>query len=784
MSTKRCELFGRRTLRGGSAFFIALIGVVLVASLTGSGRGHVSAHPALSSDDESWVQTVENIAASGFSFTGSQSSDSVSSDTARQALDKCLRAGLDTGQARYDVLGHCALVALAADKDPNAETDGDDVLVGVLELTVDPRTQAKTAAANALPVANAVLSAQGFSNDEIGQLQGQLLGCLSSYTLLTGLSTPGGVDDTTHVYVSDEAMVECLNEVGALGATDLSALQVTAPTLASLGCPDSVALNTAITCTPVLAFLAPGAVYSWSAPGSSDPADSKPTFTASYSGGGVMTITLSVWNRPGDNTTQATLSASVTVLLGAPVVTSLRCQTPATINVATQCAALVADATTVSPSTTWTWTASNGSAGSQGQQGTGITFTATGDQMVTLTACNPPGGEANCVTVTQPVTVTSTPAPTINSIGCSPQQGAAPLGVYCTASVGGVADGFTETWSAPGGDTATGQGPSFGTNYAKQGTYTITFHTCNGAVCAQDQTFNVTVTGSQAPKLGAITCAPSAPNVGDSVSCSVAFDQSNPPTSIGWQSTGTPASGTGTPFVTKFSSTGTQTVTVVACVGDPSVGTNCATTSLPIVVGQAVGQVGPPMCAPPSPSTGAPVTCTVSVDQLHPPSSITWSAPGGSPSNGTGATFLTGFSNPGPAPVSVTACFGGNASGCTTQNTSVNVVQGSANGPASITGTWNANNGVWSFTQSGGSVTGSIAFSGGAGSATFSGTISNGTVQLNWQCGHDCPVVPSGGTVTLMVASNGCSMQGTYTSNAQGTYVGSGPLSMTKQGCR
>src|SRR5207302_174394 len=55
-------------------------------------------------------------------------------------------------------------------------------------------------------------------------------------------------------------------------------------------------------------------------------------------------------------------------------------------------------------------------------------------------------------------------------------------------------------------------------------------------------------------------------------------------------------------------------------------------------------------------------------------------------------------------------------------------------GPASITGTWDANNGVWTFTQSGNTVTASIVFSGGLGSANLQGTISNGMIQSTWQC--------------------------------------------------
>jgi hypothetical protein len=100
-----------------------------------------------------------------------------------------------------------------------------------------------------------------------------------------------------------------------------------------------------------------------------------------------------------------------------------------------------------------------------------------------------------------------------------------------------------------------------------------------------------------------------------------------------------------------------------------------------------------------------------------------------------------------------------------------------------ISGTWDANNGVYTFTQNGSSVSATIAFSGGLGSATLQGTLNNGTVQATWSCNSDCPVPGSHGTVTLTVSSNGCKMQGSYVSMVGSQTTGTGPLTMTKRGC-
>lgn len=111
---------------------------------------------------------------------------------------------------------------------------------------------------------------------------------------------------------------------------------------------------------------------------------------------------------------------------------------------------------------------------------------------------------------------------------------------------------------------------------------------------------------------------------------------------------------------------------------------------------------------------------------------------------------------------------------------------GGTQGPArsgTISGTWDANNGVYTFTQNGNSVSASIAFSGGLGSATLQGTINGNTVQSTWQCNSDCPVPGSHGTVTLTVSSNRCSMQGSYVSMVGDMQTGTGPLTMTKRGC-
>ena len=103
--------------------------------------------------------------------------------------------------------------------------------------------------------------------------------------------------------------------------------------------------------------------------------------------------------------------------------------------------------------------------------------------------------------------------------------------------------------------------------------------------------------------------------------------------------------------------------------------------------------------------------------------------------------------------------------------------------PSGIAGTWDADNGVWTFTQSGSSVTGSIQFSGGQGSATLQGTFSNGMLKSTWHCNSDCAVPSSGGTVTLTLSSDGCTLTGTYVSVVDGMTTGTGPLTMIKRGC-
>ena len=103
--------------------------------------------------------------------------------------------------------------------------------------------------------------------------------------------------------------------------------------------------------------------------------------------------------------------------------------------------------------------------------------------------------------------------------------------------------------------------------------------------------------------------------------------------------------------------------------------------------------------------------------------------------------------------------------------------------PGSLTGTWDANNGVYVFTQSGSSVTATIQFSGGQGSATLAGTISGGVLQSTWHCNSDCAIPSSGGTVSLTLSSSGCMLQGSYVSVVDGMTTGTGPLNMTKRGC-
>src|SRR5207253_7402615 len=112
--------------------------------------------------------------------------------------------------------------------------------------------------------------------------------------------------------------------------------------------------------------------------------------------------------------------------------------------------------------------------------------------------------------------------------------------------------------------------------------------------------------------------------------------------------------GTGASYTTTFATKGTFSVTLNVTDANRkfTVQTiSVAVTPQPIVITASCNNA----------QVGAPVNCSASATGGTAPISFAWSAPGGTPSSGTGSTFTTSYSTTGTKSINVTATDGNNA---------------------------------------------------------------------------------------------------------------------------
>ncbi len=133
------------------------------------------------------------------------------------------------------------------------------------------------------------------------------------------------------------------------------------------------------------------------------------------------------------------------------------------------------------------------------------------------------------------------------------------------------------TWTAAGGTPASGNGSTFQTSFAAEGTYLISLKACIGSNCIEDvQQINVVAGSSGQQGSGqssggetkfsvSIECA-SQMEVGQQLGCSFRYNRT--PNTIEWSADGgTPASGSDSSFQTTFGTVGQYSISLKACMG-------------------------------------------------------------------------------------------------------------------------------------------------------------------------------------------------------------------------
>src|SRR5207249_1324759 len=277
--------------------------------------------------------------------------------------------------------------------------------------------------------------------------------------------------------------------------------------------------------------------------------------------------------------------------------------------------------------------------------GTGASYTTTfatkGTFSVTLNVT-----DANRKFTVQTISVVVAGQPIVDNGSCGAATAGKP--VTCTAAPTGGTTPYTITWRSTG-TPATGTGASYTTTFATKGTFSVTLNVTDANRAFTIQTISVTVTGQPIVDNGSCGAA----TAGKPVTCTASPTGGTTPYTISWKSTGTPATGTGASYTTTFATKGTFSVTLNVTDANRkfTVQTiSVAVTGQPIVITASCNNA----------AVNSPVNCNASATGGTSPITFAWSAPGGTPSSGTGATFTTSYSTTGTKSINVTATDGNN----------------------------------------------------------------------------------------------------------------------------
>ena len=442
-----------------------------------------------------------------------------------------------------------------------------------------------------------------------------------------------------------------------------AATAVQAPVVDSISCtPASPKVAEFVTCTATLSGSAP-ASYSWSGGAWSG---SSATYNTSFSSSGSKTVSLTVTNAAGSDTDSVTVTVAAAAVQ-APVIDSVSCS-PAwpTANEPVTCTATLSGGAPASYS--WSGGASHSNLASN--LATYVTsFSSAGSKTVSLTATNAAGSDSESITVTV-VAVTAQSPPQWGHFSCSPTSPTVNQSVTCTA---GLRVGAPASWvwsgGASSGATSSGSSSTYTTSFDSVGSQRISFVATNplgSTSYGRTVTVVAAVPVVQAPAIDSISCSPSKPTVGDTITCTATLSGGAPnsyPNPYFW-SGGALNSSLAT-YNTSFSSTGAKTISLTV--------TNSAgsdTDSVTLTVAAATGSapvVDSVSCSPASPTVDQSVTCTATLSGGA-PTTYAWS---GGASNGSSAAYNTSFSSAGSKTVSLTVT---NSAGSDTDSVTVTVV--------------------------------------------------------------------------------------------------------------
>ncbi|TMI19997.1 PKD domain-containing protein, partial [Candidatus Bathyarchaeota archaeon] len=400
---------------------------------------------------------------------------------------------------------------------------------------------------------------------------------------------------------------------------------VTGPTSGTVG--TSVTFNAAATggTTPY--------TFSWTAVGGNPASGTGASFTTTYSVKGTYVVNATVTDF---NAKKAFKTASITIN-PLPLADSVTGPISGTVGTSVTFNAAATGGTTPY---TFSWTAIGGSPAS----GTGASFTTTysvkGTYIVNATVTDFNGAKAFKL-----ASITINPLPLADTV-TGPASGTVGTSVTFNAAATGGTTPYTFTWTAVGGSPASGSGASFTTTYSVKGTYVVnaTVTDFNGAKAFK----TASITVNPLPLADTVT-GPATGTVGTAVTFNAAATGGTTPYTFTWTAVGgNPASGSGASFTTTYSVKGTYTVNATVTDFNAKKAFKLATITInPLPLADTV-------TGPASGTVGTSVAFNAAATGGTTPYTFAWTAVGGSPASGTGASFTTTYSVKGTYTVNAT----------------------------------------------------------------------------------------------------------------------------------
>src|SRR3989454_93079 len=411
-------------------------------------------------------------------------------------------------------------------------------------------------------------------------------------------------------------------------------VSVTAQPIVITASCNNANVNSPVNCTASATGGTSPITFAWSAPGGTPSSGTGPTFTTSYSTTGTKSI-----NVTATDTNNQHASKIIVVSIGAALQITASCAGGANTGTVGKPVACTASASGGTPPYTFSWSAPGGSPASAGNVTSfTVTYSAKGTFNINATVTDraTPTGKSS---VLIPVTITGQPI--VDNGSCGTATAGKP--VTCTAAPTGGTAPYTITWASTG-SPATGSGTSYTTTFATKGTFSVTLNVTDVNRKFTVQTISVSVAAQPIVDNGSCGVA----TAGKPVTCTAAPTGGTTPYTITWRSTGTPATGSGASYTTTFATKGTFSVTLNVTDANRkfTVQTiSVAVTGQPIVITASCNNA----------AVNSPVNCSASATGGTSPITFAWSAPGGTPSSGTGATFTTSYSTTGTKSINVTA---------------------------------------------------------------------------------------------------------------------------------